>query len=73
MPVEELAGVMVGAGCCGSGLTALHQRLAAEARQGLARRRGHVAADRLASDAWLVRLAASLVAHRAGAVECWGC
>lgn len=42
----------------------LHDRLAAEARQGAAQRRRTLPADRTAGDAWLSRLAAALAYHR---------
>jgi len=49
------------------GLVALHRRLAAEARLGLALRRLAVG-SRVLEDGWLVRLGASLTAHRAAAL-----
>ena len=42
----------------------LHNRLAAEARQGSARRRRALPADRTGGDLWLSRLAAALTHHR---------
>ncbi|NUB15742.1 hypothetical protein GAY28_26140 [Azospirillum brasilense] len=42
----------------------LHDRLAAEARQGAAQRRRTLPADRTAGDAWLSRLTAALAYHR---------
>lgn len=45
-------------------LIRLHDRLAAEARQGSANRRRALPADRTGGDAWLARLTATLAHHR---------
>ncbi|WP_353858628.1 hypothetical protein [Azospirillum formosense] len=42
----------------------LHNRLAAEARRGSARRRRTLPVDRVITDEWLARLVASLTHHR---------
>ncbi|WP_114861354.1 hypothetical protein [Azospirillum brasilense] len=42
----------------------LHERLAAEARQGSAQRRRALPADRAGGDAWLLRLTGALTHHR---------
>ncbi|HYD30086.1 MAG TPA: hypothetical protein VEB64_04420 [Azospirillaceae bacterium] len=46
----------------------LHERLAADTRLGLARRRRHLAADLAPADPWLARLSATLAFHRRGAL-----
>ncbi|WP_431856649.1 hypothetical protein [Azospirillum sp.] len=43
---------------------AFHQRLAADARLGAARRRAALAAAEVSGDAWLARLCATLAHHR---------
>ena len=47
-----------------SAARSLHDRLAAEARQGAARRRAALPAAGAAADAWLSRLSRSLAHHR---------
>ncbi|MCW2237909.1 hypothetical protein [Azospirillum canadense] len=47
-----------------SATRSLHDRLAAEARQGAARRRAALPADGAAADAWLSRLSRTLAHHR---------
>ncbi len=51
------------------GLHALHQRLAAAARDGAARRRRGLTAAALFSDRWLSRLALTVAGQRAAAIR----
>jgi len=75
LPAEALAAALAGgseaaAAAQTRGLIALHQRLAAEARLGLVRRRREIAASGLGTDPWLERLSTGLAAHRAAALDC---
>ncbi len=56
----------------GEGLHALHQRLAAAARAGAARRRRCLPVSALFSDRWLARLTLTLAGHRVAALQSSG-
>jgi len=68
VPPEEIAGESESPRCRIAGLHALHQRLAAAARAGAARRRRGLTEAESSADSWLSRLTLTLAGHRRAAV-----